>query len=81
MRGFRNSNKTTIYCTIYKEQPCIWCRNQIQGCFDILLLKVDLHTVFLQPSDGGQRVHRIPCEAGYRLGDDQVHLNVVFDTK
>lgn len=35
MCRFRSSNKTTIY----KDLLCIWCQNQIPGCFDILFLK------------------------------------------
>ena len=39
---------------------------------DVLFLKIDLHAVFLQFSDGGQCVHRVSCEAGDALGDNQV---------
>ena len=41
---------------------------------DVLLLEIDLHVMLLQLADGGQGVHRIPGEAGNRLGDDQVDL-------
>lgn len=81
MRRFRSPDKTTIYWTICKEQPCIWCRNQIQGCFDILLLKIALDAVFLELADGGQTVHRVPGKPADALGHYEVDLNVVFDTK
>ena len=48
---------------------------------DVLFLKENIDAVALQLSDRFQQGNRIPGEAGYRLGDDQVDLNVVFDTK
>ena len=39
---------------------------------DVLFLKVALHPVLLQLPDGREAVHRVPCEAGDALGDDEV---------
>ena len=47
---------------------------------DVLFLKIDLHAVFFQFSDGGQRVHSISGKAGDALGDDQVDFARLFDT-
>ena len=39
---------------------------------DVLLFKVDLHTMLLQLADGGQAVHRVSGKAAHRLGDDEI---------
>ena len=72
MGEFKKSAKTTIYWTICKEKPCIWCQNQIQGCLDILLLKVDFYAFFFQFADGNQAVDRVSGEAADRFCDDEV---------
>ena len=48
---------------------------------DVFFLEKALTAGFLQLADGGQAVHGISRKAAYTLGNDQVHLNVVFDTK
>lgn len=48
---------------------------------NILFLKIALDAVFLELADGGQAVHRVPGKPADALGHDEVHLNVVFDTK
>ena len=48
---------------------------------DVLFLEEALTAGLLQLADGGQAVHGISREAAYTLGHNQVHLNVIFDTK
>lgn len=47
----------------------------------VLFLKVDIDAQELQLPNGLQQRDRIAGKPGNGLGDDQVHLNVVFDTK
>lgn len=37
--------------------------------------------MFLQLADGGQAVHRVSGKTTHALGNDQVYLHAVFDTK
>ena len=53
----------------------------MQGCFDILLFKINLYAFFLQLPDGGKAVDRVTGKSADRLGHDKVQLNVVYDTK
>ncbi len=41
--------------------------------FNVFFLKIALHLVFLELADGGQAVHRVPCETADRLRDDEVN--------
>ena len=50
-------------------------------CVDILFLKVDRHPGGFQAADGSEGIHGISGEPGQRLCEDQIHLNVVYDTK
>lgn len=52
----------------------------VQGV-DVFLLEIDLHTFFFQLSDSSEAVHGVTSEAADGFCDDEVHLNVVYDTK
>ncbi len=48
---------------------------------DIFLLEDDCDAKLFERPDIVEAVHRVAGEAGNRLGQDHIHLNVVFDTK
>ena len=77
----RDANSILELHYYYRERKAEDQLSVSGGGVDGLFFKINADAQFLQLPYRFQKGHGIPGKAGYGLGDDVIHLNVVFDTK